>query len=95
MITLSRLTIRNIRYYARSLILAIAAIAVATAAITGSLIVGTSERDSLKQNALSRIGGATHAISSVSPFQAGLAGKIKKLSPDIRLKEAREATRTA
>ena len=71
-----RFTLRSILYYRRSHVVVMLAVAVATAVIGGSLIVGDSVRASLRQMTMSRLGGITQALNSPRFFREALAGEI-------------------
>jgi ABC-type antimicrobial peptide transport system permease subunit len=59
-----RFILRSILHYRRSHLVVMLAVAVSTAVIGGSLIVGDSVRGSLRQMTLSRLGGITHVLHS-------------------------------
>lgn len=79
-LTHARLATRSVTHSWRSGALVSLGIAVATAVVTGSLIIGTSVTTSIRERALARIGRATWAVASSSRFRAGLASDIASAS---------------
>lgn len=87
---------RTLCYYWRPGLLTGFGIAVATAVVTGSLLVGNSVTGSLRDNALARLGAADHALVSPTPFPADLAvrlrdseqlrGRVKAMAPVLMLR---------
>ena len=57
MLTRRTLPLRNVRYYARRQVPVLLGVALATAVLTGSLVVGDSLRGSLRERALKRLAG--------------------------------------
>ena len=68
--------LRSIWHYRRSHIVVMLAVAVSTAVIGGSLIVGDSVRASLRQMTLSRLGGITQVLHSPRFVREKLADEI-------------------
>lgn len=66
----------NLRYYLRSHLAAVASMAVATAALTGALVIGDSIRGSLRQMTLERLGVTDYALVSEHFFRDQLAEDI-------------------
>ncbi|OPZ84259.1 MAG: hypothetical protein BWY76_01919 [bacterium ADurb.Bin429] len=75
--TLFRLIARGLRHYHRTGLAIIFGVAVAAAALTGSLLVGHSVSGSLRDTALARLGNISHAVTAPREFRAQLA-------PDLR-----------
>jgi len=71
-----RFILRSILYYRRTHLVVMLAVAVSTAVIGGSLIVGDSVRGSLRQMTLSRLGGITHVLHSPRFVREKLADEI-------------------
>ncbi len=67
---------RSLRYYARTGVVAAVGLAVATAVITGSLVIGDSMTGSLRDTALSRLGLIDCAVVSPRWFRAALAAEV-------------------
>ena len=57
LLTRRTLPLRNVRYHARPQLPVMLGVALATAVLTGSLVVGDSLRGSLRERALRRLGG--------------------------------------
>lgn len=74
--TMLHLTIRSLRYHARTLVPAAAALAVATAVIAGALVIGRSARESLRDMALARLGTTRFAVVSQGLFSDGLGPRM-------------------
>ncbi len=68
---------RSLLHYWRSSLAVIAAVAVATAALTGALLVGSSMRQSLRGLALDRLGNVEGLLVSRGFFRAGLADDLR------------------
>lgn len=68
-----RLLLNSLFWHRRTHLLVLLAVAVSTAVIGGSLIVGDSVRGSLRQMTLSRLGGISHALNSPLFFREALA----------------------
>lgn len=68
-----RLIIRSLVHYRRTGLVIVFGIAIAAAALTGSLLVGHSVSGSLRDTALARLGTATHALTTTREFRAQLA----------------------
>ncbi|HAV31443.1 MAG TPA: hypothetical protein DCX79_05500, partial [Planctomycetaceae bacterium] len=71
-----RLLLNSLLWYRRTHLLVLLAVAVSTAVIGGSLIVGDSVRGSLRQMTLSRLGGISHALSAPVFFREKLAQEL-------------------
>jgi ABC-type antimicrobial peptide transport system permease subunit len=67
---------RNLRHYWRTNAAMAAGIAIATATLVGSSLVGDSVRQSLRSIALGRLGNAGGAVIASQPFGESLAGRI-------------------
>jgi ABC-type lipoprotein release transport system permease subunit len=72
-----RFILRSILHYRRSHLVVMLAVAVSTAVIGGSLIVGDSVRGSLRQMTLSRLGGITHVLHSPRFVREKLADEVR------------------
>ena len=70
--------LRSILFYRRSHLVVMLAVAVSTAVIGGSLIVGDSVRASLRQMTLSRLGGISHILNSPRFVREQLAEELSK-----------------
>jgi len=68
--------LRSIVFYRRSHLVVLLAVAVSTAVIGGSLIVGDSVRISLRQMTLSRLGGISHILHSPRFVRESLADEL-------------------
>lgn len=75
------LIVRSIRHYRRTHVVVMLAVAVATAVIGGSLIVGDSVRASLRDMTLNRLGGITHVVHSPRFVRQELAADLAARSP--------------
>ncbi len=76
--TKRRLLLRNLwRFRAANLAVA-AGVAVATAVLTGALMVGDSVRGSLRELAVRRLGPVTHAMAAPGYFPESLAQRIQE-----------------
>ena len=71
---------RSLKHYSRLNAAVALGAAVATAVLTGALVVGDSVRGSLRQITLERLGGVDHALVSERFFRAGLAADLAKAS---------------
>jgi ABC-type antimicrobial peptide transport system permease subunit len=74
--TIRDLTLRNLRYYWRTNLAVMGGIAVATATLAGSTLIGESVRASLQEIATGRLGNAAAAITAVNPFTEQLAQRV-------------------
>lgn len=74
--------LRSLTYFWRINLAVAVGIAVATAVLTGALIVGDSVRGSLKDLSLSRLGKIDHALVSERFFRASLASALKNALDD-------------
>jgi putative ABC transport system permease protein len=77
-ITPLSLAIRSLSFFRVLTLAMILGVAVATAVITGALMVGDSVRGSLTDLAVQRLGPVTHAAVSAGPFDESLAERLKK-----------------
>ena len=75
--------LRSILFYRRSHLVVMLAVAVSTAVIGGSLIVGDSVRASLRQMTLSRLGGISHILHSPRFVREQLADDLSKSELDL------------
>lgn len=74
--TRSDLTRRSLRHYWRTNLAVAAGLAIATATLVGSALVGESVRESLRGIAAGRLGNTGTAIVAAQPFAADLASRI-------------------
>src|SRR5260221_409817 len=72
------LLLRNLRYFRWSNLAVMAGMVVATAVLTGAMMVGDSVRHSLRTLALQRLGPVDHALVATRFFDASLADRISK-----------------
>src|ERR1041384_7389758 len=66
--TLRTLVLRSLRFHSRSHLRVFIGAAIATAALTGALLVGDSMRASLRQRALGRLGWVHFALAPQDHF---------------------------
>lgn len=78
-----RFILRSILFYRRSHLVVMLAVAVSTAVIGGSLIVGDSVRASLRQMTLRRLGGISHILHSPRFVREQLADDLSKSDVDL------------
>ncbi|MEY3173170.1 MAG: hypothetical protein RLZZ436_1084 [Planctomycetota bacterium] len=71
------LILRSLFWYVRTHLLVLLAVAVSTAVIGGSLIVGDSVRASLRQMTLGRLGGISHVLHSPRFVREDLAAELQ------------------
>ena len=71
-----RLLLRNVRYFRWSNLAVLAGMAVATAVLTGALMVGDSVRGSLRALAVQRLGPVDHALVGTRFFSESLAERV-------------------
>src|SRR5688572_3978670 len=71
-----RLLLRNLRYFRAANLAVVAGVAVATAVLTGALLVGDSVRGSLRELALQRLGPVDHALVAPRFFDESLAKRL-------------------
>ena len=74
------LLLRNLRYFRAANIAVIAGVVVATAVLTGALLVGDSVRGSLRQIALDRLGPIDAALVAPRFFDQSLADRIRAVA---------------
>ncbi|MDX2200390.1 MAG: ABC transporter permease [Phycisphaerae bacterium] len=72
---------RSLSHYLPSHLGTLLGITVAVAALTGALLVGDSLRASLRDHALRRLGGFTHALIATRTFPDTLAQRIQGTNP--------------
>jgi putative ABC transport system permease protein len=72
------LLLRNLRYFRWSNLAVIAGMAVATAVLTGAMMVGDSVRESLRLLALQRLGPVDHALVAPRFFGDSLGDRLAK-----------------
>jgi len=77
-VSLWRLITRSLWHYRRTNLAVLFGLAVATAVITGSLIVGDSVTGSIRDTALLRLGKTRIAVIARHPFRAQLADELAK-----------------
>lgn len=71
------LILRSLTWYLRTHLLVLLAVAVSTAVIGGSLIVGDSVRASLRQMTLGRLGGISHVVHGPRFIREDLAAELQ------------------
>ncbi len=76
MLTPWRLLERGLRYYYRTHLAVVAAVAVAVGVLTGALLVGDSVRGSLRELFVRRLGKTDHAVVASGFFREALAEEI-------------------
>lgn len=74
--TPARLITRSLLHYWSTGLVVVFGLAVSTAVVTGSLVIGDSVEGSLRDVALSRLGTITHTVSTPRHFRADLARDI-------------------
>ena len=74
--TPARLIIRSLVHYWSTGLVVVFGLAVSTAVVTGSLVIGDSVEGSLRDVALARLGSITHTLSTPRHFRADLARDI-------------------
>src|ERR1043166_1087562 len=79
--THATLILRSLRFHARSHLGALLGAAVGSAVLIGALVVGDSVRGSLRDMALSRLGGVHYAISTGDRFF--LASLPQRFAPHV------------
>ena len=72
-----RLLIENLLYFRWANLAVLVGMAVATAVLTGALMVGDSVRGSLRDMALERLGRVDHALVATRFVNAELAERLK------------------
>lgn len=78
MFTRQSLWLSTIRHFARSYLTVVLGVALATAVITGALIVGDSVRDSLRRMSLERLGSVDFVVRGPRFFRQDLAQRLSK-----------------
>ena len=73
MLTRLSFWLSTLRYFARSSLAVVIGVALATAVISGALIVGDSVRGSLETLSLQRLGGVDHVVRGPRFFRQNLA----------------------
>ena len=81
----ARLHFRSLTYHWRTNVAVTLGAAVATAALTGALIVGDSMRASLAEIALGRLGRVDYALVAPRFFGADLAARSSSGAPTRRM----------
>ncbi len=76
-----RFTLASLRHYRRIHIAVMLGVAVATAVLTGALLVGDSVRGSLRDLTLERLGKIDTAVVSVHMFREQVANQILERPP--------------
>lgn len=69
---------RNLRHFRAANLAVVAGVAVATAVLTGALLVGDSVRQSLRDLAVRRLGPIDHALVAPRPFPVTLANRLSQ-----------------
>jgi len=94
-VNFSRLITRSLRFYWRTGVVVALGVAVATAVITGSLVVGDSVTDSVRDTALARLGHIDHALTGSVLFRDDLAAAPQLKKPGRRIVPAIMTTGSA
>src|SRR5688500_817044 len=76
------LILRNLLYFRWANLAVLLGMAVATAVLTGALMVGDSVRGSLRALAVQRLGPVDHALVSSRFFEQSLVDRIRTSLPD-------------
>jgi ABC-type antimicrobial peptide transport system permease subunit len=77
-VTQSRLILRNLTHFRAANLAVALGMAVATAVLTGALMVGDSVRGSLRALAVQRLGSVDHAMVATRFFDESLAQRIRR-----------------
>ena len=80
--TFARLVGRSLIHYRRTHVATVLGVAVAVAVVSGSLLVGTSVRSSLRDLVVGRLGNATAIVTGTQPFTEELAARMGGASDD-------------
>ena len=80
-----RLLLRNLLHFRGVNLAVIIGMAVATAVLSGAMMVGDSVRGSLRELTLQRFGKIDDAIMSSHFFDATLADRIAAVDPNVEL----------
>ncbi|MCG3129585.1 MAG: hypothetical protein FLDDKLPJ_00319 [Phycisphaerae bacterium] len=88
--TATRYVLRGLAHRRSTSLTVALGVAVGASALIGALIVGDSMRGSLREHALKRLGGVTHALIAPRFFRAGLASVLPDagVADDARLAPA-------
>src|SRR5687767_8403173 len=87
---------RSLVFYRRSHFGTIAGAAIATAVLTGALLVGDSVRETLRKTALARLGKIDFTLASGDRvFRAELAEEMQKQMPNSRIAPGLQVPGTA
>src|SRR4051812_3752121 len=87
---------RSFRFYFRSHLGTVFGAAIATAVLTGALLVGDSVRGSLREMALARLGAIDFALAGGDRlFRADLAGEVETELPGSQVAPALQMPGTA
>src|SRR6185295_1762373 len=78
------LILRGLTHYRATHLAAAAALAVATAAIVASLLVGAATQKELRAKALARIGDATHVLVPVRPLPEAVVAAARAKAPQAQ-----------
>src|SRR3954471_8565296 len=76
-----RLILRNLLYFRWANLAVLLGMAVATAVLTGALMVGDSVRGSLRALAMQRLGPVDQALVSTRFFEQSLVDRIRRSMP--------------
>src|SRR5881409_3604648 len=77
MLTFPKLLGRNLAYHWRGNLAVLLGVVVGTAVLTGALLVGDSQRESLRRLALRRLGWVDEALVAPRFFREELANELK------------------
>src|SRR5687767_14478795 len=77
-----RLILRNLLYFRWTNLAVLLGMAVATAVLTGALMVGDSVRGSLRALAVQRLGPVDHVLVATRFFEQSLVDRIRQALPN-------------
>jgi ABC-type antimicrobial peptide transport system permease subunit len=77
-VNLYSIMVRSVRHYWRTNVFIVLGVAVATAVMTGSLLVGDSMQASLRHSVLSRLGNVDRMLITAHTFPADLAERLSR-----------------
>lgn len=81
--TPARLLLRNLLYHWRGNLAVLLGVAVGTAVLTGALLIGDSQRGSLRELALRRLGWVDQALTAPRFFREALADELKDAADHV------------
>src|SRR5258705_5755048 len=81
--TFSRLLRRSLAFHRRANLAVLLGVAVGTAVLTGALLIGDSQRGSLRELALRRLGWVDQALTAPRFFREALADELKDAADHV------------